>query len=372
MALIWWCSGVVLGLALVWPGQARACGGGGVAGPAVAGVVANSQRVVISVRDNGTTDMVVQVGVPDTSADYGVLIPTPSEPSVDPAPIAEEVLDELDKSSRPTIYDIEPDTDTSSGCSCVPIAGSSGGKDNGGSSVTASQPTNVGPVTATVVTATDATALNQWLAASGFVIPDEQQDLVASYVGPGRYFIAVKRSDAAVTHGPTSIGLHYTLQGDHRLLSLAFARLGAAPTVGFTVFLCARTPTKPTAPFQSLTINDLDPALLFKNDYQGAIQAAVRQRGGAAFVIEAYDVGPTGDRFYGTIPLDDGVEFVRMTTIVTPDELTQDVTFLAGLDMVVPTTRYVQLTQPAPKAASFGILGLVALGWQTRRRRRRA
>lgn len=342
--------------------------------PSVAGVVADSQRVVISVRSDGTTDMVVQIGVPNTSADYGVLIPTPSEPTVDPTPIPEQVLDGLDVATRPKIYKIDPNAEHSSGCGC--IAGSDAAAENG-DSVKASQPTNVGPVTATVVTATDNTALNQWLDANGFVIPDERQALIADYVGPGRHFIALKRNDAVVTNGPTSIGLHYKLVGDHRLLSLAFARLGAAPSVGFTVFLFAAELTTPTEPFQALTLNDLDSRRLFANDYQGAVQSAVQARGGAAFVLEASGHSHDGTYFnpltgyYDALPTDWDASLLRMTTVLTPDELTQDVTFLTPLSEPFPDSRDIVIGQTTPKAAGFGVLGLVAFGWRARRRVRR-
>jgi hypothetical protein len=36
---------------------------------------------------HGTTETFVQSGAPQTTADDGVLIPTPSEPTLDPMPI---------------------------------------------------------------------------------------------------------------------------------------------------------------------------------------------------------------------------------------------------------------------------------------------
>jgi hypothetical protein len=344
--------------------------------PSVASVVADSQRVVISVRRDGTTDMVVQIGVPNTSADYGVLIPTPSEPTIDPTPISEQVLDGLDVETRPKIYKIDLNAEHSASCTCGAIAGSDTTPANG-DAVKASQPTNVGPVTATVVTATDNTALNQWLDGNGFVIPDERQALIGNYVGPGRYFIAVKRNDAVVTNGPTSIGLHYKLVGDHRLLSLAFARLGAAPTVGFTVFLFAKDLTSPTDPFQPLTLDDLDSGRLLANDYQGAVQSAVQARGGTAFVLESGGRSRDGTSrnalttYYDALPTDQDALLLRMTTVLTADELTQDVTFLTPLTEPFSNSRDIVMGQSTPKAAGFGVLGLVAFGWRARRRARR-
>src|SRR4051812_7884739 len=82
--------------------SAFACGGGGVTGGS--GVRMNTQRIVMSVRASGTTDMIAQVGVPATTADYGVLIPVPSEPTLDDQPISTSDLQKLDDATRPEIY----------------------------------------------------------------------------------------------------------------------------------------------------------------------------------------------------------------------------------------------------------------------------
>ena len=91
-----------------------------------------------------------------------------------------------------------------------------------------SQPVTIGPVTAVTLTADTGDAINAWLGDNGFVIPAASQSIVDAYAGPGRYFIAIRRSDTAATGGPTSVGLHFTLGGDERGLPLRFARLGAA------------------------------------------------------------------------------------------------------------------------------------------------
>ena len=95
-----------------------------------------------------------------------------------------------------------------------------------------SEPVAIGPVTAVTLTADTGDAVNAWLADNGFVIPAADQALVADYAGPGRYFIAIRRSDTAATQVPSSVGVHFTLAGDQRALPMRFARLGAAPTVG--------------------------------------------------------------------------------------------------------------------------------------------
>ncbi len=373
MALVRWVvGGALVACVALSAGHARACGGGGVTTyVSQAGVVADSQRVVISVTSRGTTETVVQIGVPQTTADYGVLIPTPSEPTLDPTPISENQLNQLDTQSRPTIVKEYPDSSSDdSGCGCSGDDDSSGSAAPGtGDAVSASAPVNVGPVTAVVLTATDASALSYWLDTNGFTIPDERQDLVASYVGPGRYFIAVKRNDATADGGPSSIGLHYSLAGDHRLLSLAFARLGAAPTVAFTVFLFAPEKAFPSAPFQALTLDDLDANLLLKNDYQGAVQQAVKAHDSHAFVLEAGSLNWMASAALPTTVVDRGAAFVRMSTVVAADDLTEDATFFAPESVSIVHTRTIKVGTVVH--ASVGMLGFVALAWGARRRHSR-
>jgi hypothetical protein len=108
------------------PRAARACGGGVVTTPAqVASVGANAQRIFISVSTGGVTDVVTQIGVPATVADYGALIPVPSEPTLDPTPINSAELAALDLFTQPIITK-QADDD---GCGC---SGPGGGSDKGG------------------------------------------------------------------------------------------------------------------------------------------------------------------------------------------------------------------------------------------------
>src|SRR4051812_33883459 len=203
MTLGRWYLGVVV-LVVGCPARVLACGGGGVTSESQQEVVANAQRIVISVTERGTTETIVQIGVPATTADYGVLIPTPTEPTLDAMPVSESTLRDLDTQTRPSIVTQDATAYKNTGCGCGFGAGGDDdaaepkGPDNG---VSASDPTNIGPVTAVTLTATDATALNAWLDENGFNIPDERQALLDDYVGAGRYFIAVKRNQTAAPGG---------------------------------------------------------------------------------------------------------------------------------------------------------------------------
>jgi hypothetical protein len=371
-------GGVTGAITLAMASPLWACGGGGVttAQASQAGVVADAQRVVISVRAEGTpsvkTEIIAQIGVPKTSADYGVLIPTPVLPTLDPEPISSADLDELDRLTRPTIVRKvelpEADDDGGFGCGCVASGDAGDSLDTRGSpeAVQVGAPVKVGPVTAVVLHADDAVALMAWLDENGFAIPAEQAALVAKYVRPGGAFIAVRRNDQTATRAPSSVGLHYTLPGDYRLVSLAFARLGAAPTVAFTVFVGARYVMRASGVFTNLTLNDLDATLLATSYSKSVASAVANQR--YAFVLEgvSYPSMWTTLSQHFTNLFDTGV-LTRASTIMAADTLDTDASFDEPTTVQIPNSRTIGPV-PLKRVSSVSALGLVYLARALRRR----
>jgi hypothetical protein len=371
--------GTLLGTALS-PGRAEACGGGGVTTTKTTSAevaVAGAQRIVLSLHGAGTpdakTEIVVQVEVQATNADYGVLIPVPGEPVIDPEPISVADLAALDRETAPTIItEREVRSDSSSGFSCGCGSGAAGDDvASSNSTVSVSAPVNVGPATVVVLKSDDGSALADWLEANGFAIPSAHQTLVDGYVADGHQFIAVRRSDTAPSAGPSSLGLHYTLLGDHRQLSLAFARLGAARTVAFTVFVAAPTWVGPGPGFTLLNLNSLDESLLRQSSYSRAVESAVAQYGGHAFVVESTPgfVGGLSEGFralLGITPNLPSNHLTRASTIIAADALDTDVRFDVSV-AEQPGGRTLSVGGDS-REASVGLLSLVALARTLRRR----
>jgi uncharacterized protein DUF2330 len=351
----------------------RACGGGVVTTTQAGTIGADAQRIFISVH-GGMTDVITQIGVPATTADYGVLIPVPSEPTLDPTPVASAEIDTLDSWTTPSIMIRTSDGD-GGGCH---IGCGSGASKGGGSSVDGgaqvSMPVTIGPVTAVTLTADTGDAINAWLAQNGFAIPAADQSLVGLYAGPGRYFIAIRRSDTAATGGATSVGVHFTLAGDERGLPLRFARLGAGERVGFTVFVVADEVVGPAPPFTALTLHDLDPGILKANGYEAAVLDAVAGNSFHAFVIEGSWISADLSRLQ--IPslrpfIPSGARLTRLSTLLPSIGLDADVVFDQPFTGPVPHQIYVQRTgarEENPQLA-FGA-ALLAFAALARRRRR--
>lgn len=367
-----------------WP--AEACGGGGVTVPSdsTKAGVADSQRIVLAFhadKSTPTTDIIAQIGVPAADADYGVLIPVPGEPKLDPQPVSIADLDALDHYTQPTIVTLQEgwEEENGSGCGCGSsgdddAAGSKGSDGSSSTAVSVSAPVNVGPATAVVLKADDGSALTAWLDENGFAIPSEHQAIVDHYVEMGDSFIAIRRRDTAPPDGPTSLGLHYTLAGDHRQLSLMFARIGAAPTVSFTVFVTAPTIAFPTEDFAPLELQEL-PESTLRASYSAAVAQAVARYGSHAFVMEgtwgAPLRAPVSDEFAALLG---STNFTtRASTIVAANALDTDVRFdVHGVSVPNSVTLGPASARlPRARESGVGVLSLVLAARALRRRFRR-
>lgn len=319
----------------------------------------DAQRVFISVR-GGRTEIVTQVTVPRSQEDFGVLIPLPAMPAIDPAPVPAQALDRLEELTRPTIFG--GDDGGGIGCAC----GASKGGDEARGGVMVGPPVEIGPVTAMTLTADTGDALNDWLATNGFTLDEAGRALVSEYTSPGRAFVALKRSVAAPSTGATSVGVHFSLPGDQRALPLRFARVGASDEVSFTVFVFADAAVAPTPPFAALTLADLDRKLLQGTNYANALRAAVQGKDGKAFVLEGVrTVNQLGLASELARLVDPAAKMTRLSTIIRSEKLTAD----AHLDGHVPGTVPDQIQLGAGAVGGAAVL-LFAAGLKLRRRPR--
>jgi hypothetical protein len=352
---------------------ARACGGGLVS-VAVGETSADAQRIFFSAHPDHT-DVITEIGVPSTSADYGVLLPVPAQPTLDPQPVPSLEIDTLNAVTAPRVY-LSSGGD-GGGCGC-PLAAGGASKNGGGSGeVTVTAPVNIGPVTAVVLTGDTGDAVAAWLSQNGFAIPAAQQPLVDAYAGAGRFFIAIRRNDSAATGAASSVGVHFTLPGAARTLPLRFAQLGAAGQVTFTVFVAAPSVVAPSDPFAALTLTDLDAATLRASGYAPSVRAAIAAHGGQAFVIEgsyatatlAGRIGPGVEGLF-----DPGATLTRLTAVLPSSALTDDVAFDGTFAGTPPIVRYVTGERAPPRPSGFGFGGVLAAlaiaAFQSRRRPR--
>lgn len=153
---------------------ARACGG--LVQPAAGAVGLDAQRAFYAVHSD-RSEWVVQVFVPESKNGYGLLLPVPGEPTLDPTP------------------------------------------------VDAGRPVHIGPITAVSLSAQSGAALATWLQQNGYALPGGGQRVVDGYTGPGTFLVAIKRNDSP-SGGASSIGVHLTLPGTSAPSPCAWPRWG--------------------------------------------------------------------------------------------------------------------------------------------------
>jgi len=355
-------------LASLRSAPALACGGGGVTSKI--GVTMNSQRIFMSVRASGTTDIIAQVTVPQTTADYGVLIPVPDQPTLDAEPVSTAELDALDRATAPAIFSSTSDGGSSSGCGCL-AAGADDDAAAPNRNVTVSSEVTIGPVVAVSLTGESGDAVRAWLTDNGFSLPENDAATFDRYVGKGRYFIAIRRAESAATNGPSSIGVHYTLPGDHRMLSLGFTRIGAASKLALTLFLAAPETVRPSEPFQALTLFDLDAGPLQSNNYALAVETAVAKRDSKAFLLESSTPidNPRPEPLALARFVDRGAIVTRATTLVSREQISEDVVFVPFTG-IVQRERWVSRDAGHVRYAGLGALGLLLMAGALRRHSR--
>jgi hypothetical protein len=352
---------------------ARACGAGGVTTHVDTTIGADAQRIFISVHD-GVTDIVTQIGVPATNADYGVVIPVAAQPTLDSVPVMSAELDALFSATAPSVL---MQSGNGGGCGCPLVAGGANKGDIGGppGGTQVSEPVTIGPVTAVTLTADTGDAINAWLADNGFVIPPAQQSIVAQYAATGRYFIAIRRSDTAADGGPSSVGLHFTLPGDQRGLPLPFSRIGAAGTVGFTIVVAADDFVAPRPPFATLTLNSLVAEILRTSGYAAAMSDAVAKHDGHAFVIEGTWTAAelAQDRIESLRPfIKTDARLTRLSTLMQAAALDSDAFIDQPFTGTAPRRIYVERTTSSPRTPRLALgVGLLAAAALLRRRPRR-
>ncbi|MBK8997155.1 MAG: DUF2330 domain-containing protein [Myxococcales bacterium] len=332
----------VLSVSFLTEGTGHACGALVTNEKSV--VVQSQQRVLISLRADGSSKIVVQLGIPEASAPFGAITPVGGQPTLDPEPVDTEELDGLERTTRPTVR-AESAASDSGGCGCgsAEAGDAAGGKGFGNGGVNVVQIVDIGPVTAAALAADTTAALTGWLGDNGFVVPAADQPVIDSYVGPNKFFIAFKRSNQAAA-GPSSVGVSFSVPGDQRGYPLRISRVGADSRLGIQVFVAAPEVISPTgsAPagnFQTLTLADFSAQALY-DDYTGTLFSGIAQKGGKAFVVEGVFAAQSGWRGQLGPKLiaitESGQVLSRLATVVAPAQLTEDVSFTGNAPKDVP------------------------------------
>ncbi len=200
--------------------------------PAVTG-----HRIILSVAPTKTTlwDQLSYTGTPSSFA--WVL---PIKGTVEVGLSSDALFDNLDTLTRMNVGNegvtcLYPSSCVYGGATGTGFVLGSGTATNGPYPVTAYASAVVGPYQTVQLHSSDPTALTAWLAANGFAIPDDAKAIIATYVGEGFDFLALKLVPGmpATAIRPVRV----TTPGTTPVLPLRMTAIGAPTTLPTTVWV---------------------------------------------------------------------------------------------------------------------------------------
>ncbi len=171
----------VLTLIATGPRVAEACFGISRAGPMP---VRGEEALIVWDEANHTEHFIRSARFEDVSADFGFIVPTPTEPTL--TEVDEGVFSRLFRLYR------RPPRRDADGARSRGLGGASAGGGGPPDSVEVVSETRVAGLTGTVLRATGTNALDAWLTERGYANPPELSAWLAGYVARGYYLTAFR------------------------------------------------------------------------------------------------------------------------------------------------------------------------------------
>jgi hypothetical protein len=289
--------GLALGAALSWVAatarDARACGGC-FHPPAQSGTVVTDHRMIFSLSPQLTTlyDEIEYQGSPSS---FAWVLPIHAPVRVG---LSSDILfAALEQTTRTSI--VAPPSPCA--CQCGGGFGGGGGAglappplaSGGGGGVTVLSQQVVGPYDTVQLQSTDPNALNAWLTANSFVIPQDVQSVIAAYVSEGFDFLAMRLAPGQGVQAMRPVSV--TSSGAGLSLPLRMVAAGTGATVGVTLWVVSEGRYEPQN-FPAFTISPSD--LVWDWSANTSNYSALRAQKEAALnntawqIESSFDVGP--------------------------------------------------------------------------------
>jgi hypothetical protein len=155
--------------------------------------------------------------------------------------------------------------------------------------------TVVGPYDQATLRATDPKALENWLAANGYVLPDTIRPTVSAYVAGGFDFIALRLQPGEGVQAMQPVRV--VTQGSDLTLPLRMVAAGVGAQVGVTLYVVSEGRYEVTAPFSNATIDESKLVWFHaqnRSNYQELSQSIMQQNGGRTWLTEYAQPQPVG------------------------------------------------------------------------------
>jgi hypothetical protein len=268
--------------ALLAPPEAKACGGFFCSSTPVD---QNAERVVFKIRDDGRTDMIVQISYQGKAEDFAWLLPLAEPPKKeDLGTFPQLALTALDSQTSVSVQN-----PCFRGFADAGVAQAAGGAPppmSAPSPVQVFVRAEVGNFEVAVIGSTDANATAQWLKDNDFRISDSMQGFIQLYTAEGMKFLALKLLPQKSVNDITPFKL--TLPGDTPSIPLRLSAVAAEPEMGIVVWILGSQRYEP-ANSPELSIDNAD--LRFdintgRSNWLALVAREVDEAMGRGFVVE--------------------------------------------------------------------------------------
>jgi Uncharacterized protein conserved in bacteria (DUF2330) len=275
------------------PLPARACGCFAPPDPALP-VVQAGERILFARWDNQIVAH-IQIQYAGDAQDFGWLVPLPSLPVLDLG--TDELFTKLSAATQPT-YTLDYSYPDWNACTHDIFGGGaqSGAADMGASlgdgGAAAPSPLviedSIGPYDYAVLKADDKTAMLDWLKANRYFVPGGTDAVLAPYLHPGAYVLALKLKSGKSAGDLQPIVLRYT--SDLPMIPIALTSTGAQPHMGIAVWLLGDGRAIPRNYYHTV-LNDAQLEWRSGSNYRDVLIRAVAEAPGKHSFVTEY-AGP--------------------------------------------------------------------------------
>jgi hypothetical protein len=335
----------------------------------------NAERVAFKIRDDGRTDMIVQISYQGKAEDFAWLLPLAEPPKEsDLAVFPQRALTALDAQ-----------TGVSVNSGCIATAASAPGAnqavdDAEHGAVDVYVRTQIGNYAVVVIGSKDAQATADWLKDNDFRISEAMLGFIKLYTAEGMKFLALKLLPDKTANDITPFKL--TLAGESPSIPLRLSAVAAEPEMGIVVWIFGKTRYEPgNADELSIDSKELRLDDQYQSNWVTLVARAVDRAQGRGFVVEnagsttalqdllmnsftsAPDQEPArkalSDLFANTTYM------TRLYTRLSPEEMTYDPVFKRSSKGDVSRFRRVEgdnQCTPAPRGEPCDFVACGALG----------
>jgi len=317
----------------------------------------SAERLIFAVNP-GQVTLYEQIRYTGSPQDFAWVLPLPSLPTIDTAPIG--LFQQLDQQTMPRFFLPQaPSCDS---------GGSSGAAAPRPAQVNVYSSGAVGPYTYQVIGSSNPQALTQWLAAHHYNVPAESQAEMQPYIAAHQFFLAMRLRGTAGVQDMTPVKISYASSDSKITIPLRMATPMSQEPLGVQVWIFAASRYVP----QNYQEVQPDYQQVTTTSYARLINQTVGKAGGHGFVTEY--ARPTSSLSGGEqtlVALKQRYRYLtRLYTNLSPAWITQDPSFVAqtGLPDVnafheIADTTPAPTCPPSPLVIAGGLLagGLVVV-----------